>query len=131
MIQENELRIGNLFQDEDGTHLYVAGIWNLENGKYQYMDSGRNTYTKGQLYPIPLTPELLEQCGFSQDRGGFVLPDKMSLSISVTKDNEYLPCWMDHALYPGAWRTVKHLHQLQNLYFALTGQELEINLKVK
>ncbi len=117
MIKANELRLGN---------------WVLNKGRYLLVQSIDDTcinvgfdsgYHK-EIEPIPLTPDILEKVGFIMDRNGFALPDKMSLSFSVTKDGEYLLCWLDKSL--GV--IVRNLHQLQNLYFALTGTELEIIL---
>jgi hypothetical protein len=71
--------------------------------------------------PIPLTPEILEKAGFVNDYNGYDHPSKVSLSI--TKDGDYMACWQDRAIRP-----IQSVHQLQNLYFALTGQELGINL---
>lgn len=74
--------------------------------------------------PIPLTPEILQKAGFEKDGNGFCLSDKMSLSLAVTKNGGYLACWRDRSLN----FVINHLHQLQNLYFALTGEELSIEL---
>jgi hypothetical protein len=71
---------------------------------------------------ITLTEEWLLKFGYSQDRNGYSLEDKNSLSFSVTAEGEYKPCWNDRVLSAGL--TTKYVHQLQNLYFALTGEEL-------
>jgi hypothetical protein len=85
--------------------------------------------------PIELTPELLEKAGFeyhSQER-------KYEIAIEYHKKigdrfghiekwtigskSEYKMSVGDHRFV-----TLKYVHQLQNLYYVLTGQELEINL---
>lgn len=112
-IQPHELRIGNWVIGEDGNYYQIEQIvprlWHIE-----------------PPIPIPLTPEILEKAGFKEDRTGFALPDIMSLSFSVTKDFGYMACWGDKSLHLPY--DVKYLHQLQNLYFALTGEELQIEL---
>jgi hypothetical protein len=79
-----------------------------------------------RLMPIPLTPEILEKAGFKFD-GDF---NSYSISSVILSKNyclcsigdEYL-CELNRIGKP-----IKHIHQLQNLYFALTGEELQIIL---
>lgn len=126
MIQVNELRIGNLFQDEDSTFCYFAGAWQRADG-WIIRDSGNNTYKEAQVYPIPLSPELLQACGLhSQFTPSFETDDG-----DLTGMVQYW--YKDSFIFiPEKWPHIKDLHQLQNLYFALTGSELSVNLeKVK
>ena len=69
---------------------------------------------------IPLTEELLtEKCGFKRNHyGGLYLYGKFDFDL--TKEGYFLVD--DVGVH------CKHLHQLQNLYFSLTGQELPVNL---
>lgn len=73
--------------------------------------------------PIPLTPEVLEKCGLSNvwiKESWMIVEDRSDLDLfgyamkvrnaSRTKEIEFA--------------YFKYLHQLQNLYFALTGKEL-------
>jgi len=132
MISTTELRIGNLLHDPlTGEWLKVIEI--TENNIItQVIDRDKFPLPAGwSTAPILLTPEILAKCGFKKDYTGFALDDKMSLSISITSDGEYLPCWLDKALFPGATRCIKYLHQLQNIYYILTGNELVINKKIK
>ena len=109
-ILASELRIGN---------------WYNHNGRYEQVTP--NTILevwespRKWVQPIPLTPEILEKCGFVIDYqgdymisfngrvyyygNGFIMKD---FSIK-TKLNQF---------------PIQYLHQLQNLYFALTGEEL-------
>ena len=120
MIDAKELRIGN---------------WVLINGRFIYMDAkifhvvilGFEGY---EPEPISLTPEILEKCGFDIDLDNFNwnaykefenngLSHYVSLRFNKTKQFWFFR----HAASP-----IKHIHQLQNLYFALTGKELDVKL---
>jgi hypothetical protein len=64
--------------------------------------------------PIPLTEEWLLKFGFKKSSWGWIkngvnIQKGFTLAFSSNKNSI----------------EIKHLHQLQNLYFALTGQELE------
>ena len=76
---------------------------------------------------IPLTEEILLKCGFDfgiklQD---FVKGKYQFVEIINTIDGYFSE---EGILYYGLITKIKHLHQLQNLYFALTNQELKIEL---
>lgn len=78
------------------------------------------------IEPIPLTPEILEKAGFmwSIYHQAF---HKEGFPFDVNEGNEWF------TLYTFKKSThitscLKYLHQLQNLFFALTGEELKIEL---
>lgn len=82
------------------------------------------------IKPIPLTPEILERCGFdSIDRDD----NNMNVNYTRTKDPQY---WIQEHLDTAQFifygkdnsieKVIVNLHQLQNLVFALKGKELEI-----
>lgn len=115
-IKLNEFRIGNWFENDLGKYYQVNPL--------AYPVCLHDTEWRAKnMQPIPLTPELLEKCGFEDDS-----PDQFSsAAFLLEKDNdEYLPLTCD-SWQPFANR-IKYLHQLQNLHFALTGEELTINL---
>lgn len=115
MIQANELRIGNwvnyLRSDKEVTPLRVDRI------------QGNDDY--GDCYPIPLTPEILQKTNFEWDifwqgltDGNWVLTEgEKGYRIAYGKRRH------DFIVYG-----IEYLHQLQNLYFALTGTELNVQL---
>ena len=80
------------------------------------------------IEPIPLTFEILEKCGFVKDEtkvgdwvnGNYRLRERVG-AYSLYRDYEN----EDIADY---FADVKLIHQLQNLYFALTGEELNVQL---
>lgn len=127
MITANELRIGNWLQGTKPfkiTRIFnedIVGLGNeIDNQGDPYIVSGETPC----LESIPLTPEILEQCGFEkQSIGGtsyFKHPKCGILEGGIFEDGTMN---FMHIAAP-----CKYLHQLQNLYFALTGKELEVNL---
>jgi hypothetical protein len=113
MIKKTELRIGNYYLGASrGGYEIVTGrtIQQIEESKLNAL-------------PIPLTPEVLEKCGFIVDELGYSYVGINGISLCQTKANSVFPCWKDTKI---GSKPIKYLHQLQNLYFTLTGEELEI-----
>ena len=71
--------------------------------------------------PIPLTEEWLLKFGFKKDGGYY---SKGRKHYHFLSNKFYLG--NDHVSSGNADARVMHIHQLQNLYFALTGEELTI-----
>jgi len=131
MIKANELRIGNrirVYSDiVEVTDIADDGII----GTTAYFDGqmGCCGCTDSMAEPIPLTPEILEKCGFEQkevvnsdqdDRTFWAHPKMNYYTYDGKKfDAGYGFGDLDH---------VKYVHQVQNLFFALTGEELEVKL---
>ena len=126
MIQVNELRIGNLIYSSSGGVKYVVGT----SYKTILHSSSLESYTYYEDYdsncePIPLTEEILLKCGFKLSHKGFTY-DKKRLSICLPCDS-----YKNGRVYFNSWciseKSIDSLHQLQNLYFALTNEELTFN----
>ena len=111
MINPRDLRIGNLFNSDEPTKVEAWML--LEESKIVFK-------------PIHITEEWLLKFGFVIDRNGYYDSEggKQGLSFAVTQDGGFLPCWQDRVLNPN--KILKYVHQLQNLYFELTGEELTI-----
>jgi hypothetical protein len=80
--------------------------------------------------PIPLTEDILLKCGFEFKGGiGYKSPNNEEHWYFST-GNGFIPNALNHrnTLKKDGYIGVYYLHQLQNLYFALTTTELEINL---
>lgn len=126
-MKANELRIGNLVNDEETTHI-VVGVDNYYVKSYWHKDIKEETLYEtpiSQIKPIILTEEWLIKFGFERnnlDENNTWLNLKyrylnFSSDESVNFNKVYLSLnKMDI--------TCKYVHQLQNLYFALTGEEL-------
>jgi hypothetical protein len=118
-MKANELRIGNWF-NEFGIPKQVTP--NLILKLYQIEIAGKVAI---DISPIPLTPEILVKAGFEWSiyHQGFYKQDFVfvlheyedGFRFKLFRSSEYVGV------------KINHMHQLQNLYFALTGEELEIN----
>jgi hypothetical protein len=114
-MRSNELRIGNYAMDK------VLGIIGI--------DSTDKIYHAGNLKPIPLTEEWLVKFGFERSTKTFT-DSAYSVTFRRAKDGGW--AIYDTSTDEGTNYLTpnlgfcEHVHQLQNLYFALTGEELTI-----
>ena len=124
MIKANELRIGNLFIEENSNKIIeVIGL-----DKKTVVFSWKFLY-QWQAKPIPLTEEWLLKFGFENVHTDWFYKD-------IAKTNSYQFCFniclsngkitLDSGFDENSIIKLKYVHQLQNLYFALTGAELTV-----
>jgi len=110
-MKASELRLGNLIYDipeRGGKIISVNKVWIDDDGESLYFDL---------CNPIPLTEEWLLKFGFEKKDSIF----SKTLLFGILQKNGIFFC---EIMEGGV--NVKCVHQLQNLYFALTGEELEI-----
>ena len=126
-MKSSELRIGNWVFDDQNDHCKVSLLYsekndNYESGHYsddgyrvEYDDDRDEIYLSDNINPIPLTEEWLKRFGFGLcEHRGYVKGEfYIGLSFNFYSDM--------------ASFKVNSVHQLQNLYFALTGEELNQN----
>jgi hypothetical protein len=113
-MKASDLRIGNYVYDT--------------LGKVNKIDLEAITYIvkepHNQVKPIPLTEEWLLKFGFEKSKVSSQF-DKEKLTIQVSNELER---HKKGRVYFNSWaileESIKYVHQLQNLYFALTGEEL-------
>ena len=127
-MEAKELRIGNYVKDHLGRVQKVSET--RHNAYICYLSNGHKLkYKLNTTKPIPLTEEWLVKFGFiDRERlyiSGyynvlFVFEDDMSIGIYDNPNKEG-----QRYLVPN-YEITEHLHQLQNLYFALTNEELTI-----
>jgi len=114
MIDVRELRFGNYY-------FYITGeIIKVDKKHFNYIDK----FCKF-ANPIELTPEILEKwCGFIYNDNILELND---FEIGYENDdfvyNQFSVRYKKLIILK-----VKYLHQLQNLIYVLTGEELKVNL---
>lgn len=123
MINPKELRIGNLVYRE-GIIRMVKSISDDYIGLCFEYSHGVHYGTSKDLTPIPLTHEIFKQAGFELFPWGFVKNDVL---IRVHWNGKAAPkYWLE--VGNGLRVDLLPVHQLQNLFHALTGEELEIKL---
>jgi hypothetical protein len=112
MISAKDLRIGNWYKNHSNTSPFAKIGYGHE------ID-----YVAVYCDPIELTPDILVKCGFVEDDKWEY--SKFDLRFTL-KNGELIP----DPYYTGqaVQVNVKSLHQLQNLIYALTNEELNIQL---
>jgi hypothetical protein len=112
-MKASELRIGNFVK-------YLT-----LNGNSEILANGIYLFELGELelHEIPLTEEWLLKFGGIHETGGMYFFDNVGI-LHYRRENEF--SLMNYNYKKGQiYTTIKYVHQLQNLYFALTGKELE------
>jgi hypothetical protein len=124
-MKANELRIGNYILNEYDTPSKVREITH-----YECVFLGDNLLKQDlqNCNPVPLTEELLLKCGFNKK------------ARRIVWDIGWIELW--YSSYAKNYQVrfyktgndiekvinIEYLHQLQNLYFAITGEELDVKL---
>ena len=131
MIQPNELRIGNWVK-------FIYTCMQVGHGTFEDCKKTNDTDAPFKYEPIPLTSEILEKCGFKlnddRDLKTRHPEDNLKYSLEVS-EYQYIGVTNDDSWFVGGHHSnpfyghylrydFKYLHQLQNLYFALTNEEL-------
>lgn len=133
MVEKKELRIGNTIRcmhhlpvGFNAPLLIHADIIEIReylietnNGFYKYKDIG----------PVPLTEDILLKAGIkkiTETEYIYSKTDEKGVDIYLTREiNSFFLSSEKGGKYSIA---IENLHQLQNLFFILTGKELYINL---
>lgn len=114
---KKELRRGNLvygISDRIETVEEILSVY-VETS----INGGLKHYSNYEdIQPIPLTPEILLKCGARQLPHGYFI-GKLKFTYEHNELSEFV-----RFHYSGKIAYIQYLHQLQNLYFALTNTEL-------
>lgn len=133
-----ELRCGNYVIGATGEVQEVAyvgetiGLHNKIGGTDKYQKMPIISFDIDHLKPVPLSPEILEKAGFKidEDAGNWNTPDHTIYSNgkgSVGVKGDFIGWYFSAGDDYYSWfKEVKYLHQLQNLFFSLCGEELTI-----
>lgn len=132
IIFHSELRIGNYIQDYDKTKILLVERVD-DTLKYRELNN-TSLYSESNhitnLKPIEINEDWLVRFGFEirsnnwkslsicSDWFYLYLEKLAGFKMSINKESVYLP-------------HIKYVHQLQNLYFSLTGLELSIANSIK
>lgn len=137
MINAKDLRIGNLilFNPKKGIER-ICLVMEIKEKEIIVKDNGLNlSLFELEFQPIPLTPDMLQKCGFEKwfvedyetnDVYEKSIDDDLSIEITSLKNGDFILCVrVDEYRLSKPFRFI---HQLQNLYYALTQTELNIQL---
>ena len=122
-MKSTELRIGNII--ESRTKHPVKANW----GTLKALENGEKTY-----FPIQLTEEWILKFGFkgSVNTNIYAIFSEVSNEINENYDVVFkiirTPDLFNNSItksYRYENTYIKYVHQLQNIYFALTGNELQ------
>lgn len=134
MIAANEFRIGNYLLQKIATRIVMTPC-TLEH--FGMVARGEDA----TLFPVVLKPELLERCGFVENMDYALRPQarefKLLLPVIGSNVNELAgyvksngECFARaHVNGAVASNNIHQLHQLQNLFYALVGTELQVQHK--
>jgi hypothetical protein len=123
MITANELRIGNWLEFDN----YIQQSKFIQVGRRFFssasIDGTEENFRVSEYYhPIPLTEEILLKCGFEikKDEYGSVLAYQKGIKplLISGRMKGYYTASCDY--------NIQYLHELQNLYYAITKTELII-----
>ena len=129
MIDAKDLRIGNwVYPNEENATPYPVLSINFDDiccYKSPYDNQTDEFISYSELQPIPLTPDILEKLGFEK-LGEHNIFQLANADIRIWG----YPYTMQLYNYEDRWvdiigTSIKYLHDLQNLTYALTKQELE------
>ncbi len=139
-MEVKELRIGNLVKRSG----CIFQIWSLKKNELELdskeLDRHVNYETYDNIEPIELTEELLKMFGFQGNDMDMwiVMPtgDGVELHMDCIKEGVFLNALLTKGRtdkgIPGKdytyiyLRQCKYVHQLQNLFYSLTGYELKL-----
>ncbi|KYG76418.1 hypothetical protein [Roseivirga spongicola] len=117
-MNPEELRIGNLYN------------WTAEGNDYVFEVESKDFSDENykNFEPIPLTDEWLTKLWFWPEKENHRVTPCCNYALVKLKDGYYI---YNHSEVDGSltWirtNAIQYVHQLQNLYFALTGEELQL-----
>jgi len=129
-MKANELRIGNFINYEQTTHVILT-VSTTEADEYAYSrwieEKGAEFYfhTLDIINPIHLTEEWLIKFGFEKVGSNY---QKAWLLLHGNIKTGTMDFLLNEPITGKYKATVlQYVHQLQNIYFCLTGEELTIN----
>jgi hypothetical protein len=121
-MKVEELRIGN-YLEIDGKIEMVSSIHSDNTIRLQESKNakchGCYSLNKPIIKPIPLSEEIVLKCGFEKYEFDHKENEyRYKYRLIVLRDGKFV----DY----GSSVTLEHIHQLQNLFYSLTGEELTL-----
>lgn len=133
MVKSNEFRLGNFLLHKTGVRVLTVPC-TFEHFALMAKDGGKD------LFPVVLSPKILESCGFTENKKYALLPEsrefvlllpvmgsgEVSIKAYVKSNKECFARAMVNNVPVS--NNLFHLHQLQNLHFALAAEELAVKV---
>ena len=128
-MEAKELRIGNLVNYGVNVcpikSIHTESVLKNEASVYIELNQKLNHYCVklDEIQPIPLTEEWLVKFGFNEINFSYYFEN-----IELYFQRSYQSYFFKFGFEPNEKKAIqiKYVHQLQNLYFALTGEELTL-----
>jgi hypothetical protein len=109
-MKNTEIRIGNyVYRNDILVTVDEQTFWDMKNNPEQYK-------------PVPLTEDWREKFGFEKTKFESSIKTLKYEWTSIYFNNGYVEISVSGHSCPVS---IQHVHQLQNLYFSLTNQELK------
>lgn len=131
----NQFRLGNWVKpiNDSGKESFEGTVFMIKEHLVSVLHN-KNPYDYHLVKPIPLTEEWLKKFGFKLEYGKYYSKCVQNGVGRFVIENAYnLPCvlFVNENEPNGVGcqtigKSIVYVHELQNLYFALTGEELEI-----
>jgi hypothetical protein len=125
-LKAQELRIGNLveyrMEDDLDSRKEWWAVTAIDSEDINWLEKEEPETI--DYRPIPLTEEWLLKFGFEEDET-YVSEENPFLDYINGNVRISMP-YFSFEYCDGGIKELKYVHQIQNLYFALTGTELEI-----
>lgn len=127
----NELRIGNWVNYKgEPIPVTMVGQYGIQSKTEEALINAK--FSTPDISPIPLTPEILVACGCSGNYPyNLKINDRWNIEFRLSSqpyDRCFLYSLDGFGEMSVPWLVLPHiqfLHQLQNLYYCLTNQELK------
>ena len=133
MIKSSEFRLGNYLMHKTSVRILTVTCA-FEHFALMAKDGGKD------LFPVALSPKILEGCGFVENKKYPLLPESREFVLALpvmgsadvnikayVKNNKecFARLMMNNVPLSN---NVFHLHSLQNICFAFSSQELTVKL---
>lgn len=136
-MKANEIRLNNIFSQK-GFPMYVESIF-IDTVYLNFEGNEGDVWEEDikDLVPIPLTEEILLKAGgkrFDEDKIILMLNDPSTHLVLMKVGTHWFPQieqtgeFASEGVNVVFLNFIDYLHQLQNLFFALTGEEIKIEL---
>lgn len=134
-MTSNEIRRGNVvaYKGKPATLFVVDKITATQATILNIKDNSSHTYVAGNVVGVPITADLCRKLGFIERLPSlpeFYLPIDDRSQIAVNEDRAFYAFAQNNFTF-WADRPLMFLHEIQNVYFLLSGKELDAKSKLK